>query len=368
MKIRVLKIIVVILIGVVIYGWGATGHKIINRKSIYSFPGVMNAFYYWSDSLSRHGSDADYRKSSDPAESPRHYIDIDNYPEFIANGRIPQSLDSLIAIHGNYFVLDNGVLPFSIIATTDSVRKYFALHDWQKAMLKAADLGHYVADAHNVLHITKNYDGQLTNQTGIHSRYETTMINADSILLIYTGDSAQYVSNINAFTFDFLYYNYNYVDSVLYADSVSHAIAGNYGGVYLQNLWLRTGTFTIRLFKNASHYLARLIYTAWINAGSPLPTYIEENGTIADNFELIQNYPNPFNPNTTIKFVLPKSSFVNLSVYDISGKLIGVILNEQKNPGTYNILFNASYLSSGTYFYKLSAGDYSSVKRMILVK
>lgn len=368
MKFRVLKIITLLLAGVLIYGWGASGHKIINRKSIYSFPGVMSAFYYWSDSLSRHGSDADYRKSSDPTESPRHFIDIDTYPEFIANGRIPQSLDSLIAIHGNYFVTSNGILPFAVIATTDSVRKYFELHDWQRAMLKAADLGHYVADAHNPLHITENYDGQLTNQTGVHSRYETSMINADSSLLIYSGDTAQYVSNINAFAFDFLYYDYNYVDSVLYADSVSHAIAGNYGSVYLQNLWLRSGAFTTKLFKNASHYLARLIYTSWINAGSPLPTFIEENGTIAGNYELKQNYPNPFNPATTIKFSLPKSSSVNLSVYDITGKLVGVILNEKKSSGTYSVLFNASYLPSGTYFYKLTADDFTSVKRMILIK
>ncbi|MEI7485057.1 MAG: T9SS type A sorting domain-containing protein [Ignavibacteriota bacterium] len=368
MKIRVLKVVIVVLIGILFYGWGGSGHKIINRKSIYSFPSVMNAFYYWSDSLSKHGSDADTRKSSDPTESPRHFIDIDTYPEFLANGRIPQSLDSLIAIHGSYFVLSNGTVPFAVIATTDSVRKYFVQHDWQKAMLKAADLGHYVADAHNPLHITENYDGQLTNQTGVHSRYETSMINADSSLLIYTGDSALYIPDINGFVFDFLYSNYPYVDSVLYADSVSHAIAGNYGSVYLQNLWQRAGTFTTKLFKNASNYLARLIYTAWINAGSPLPTFIENNGTLAESFELYQNYPNPFNPNTTIKFTLPKSSYVNLSVYDVSGKLVGVIMNEKRSAGTYSVLFNASYLSSGTYFYRLTAGDFSSVKRMILIK
>jgi hypothetical protein len=365
---RALKIFIVALIGLAIYGWGAAGHKIINRKSVYSFPSVMNAFYYWSDSLSRHGSDADYRKSSDPNESPRHFIDIDSYPEFVANGRIAQNLDSLIALHGNSFVIGNGIVPFSIIATVDSVKKYFELHDWQKAMLKAADLGHYVADCHNPLHITENYDGQLTNQNGVHSRYETTMINADSSLLIYTGDSALYVSNVNSFVFGFLYSNYTYVDSVLYGDSVAHAIAGNYGSVYLQNLWARTGTFTIKLFKNASNFLARLIYTAWVNAGSPLPTSIEQNGTIAKSFELHQNYPNPFNPATSIKFDLPKSSFVNLSVYDVSGKLVGVILNEQKSQGSYSVQFNASYLSSGTYFYKITTGDFSSVKRMMLIK
>jgi Secretion system C-terminal sorting domain len=368
MKIRVLKVVIVVLVGILFYGWGGSGHKIINRKSIYSFPGVMNAFYYWSDSLSRHASDADTRKSSDPNESPRHFIDIDSYPEFIANGRIAQTLDSIIALHGSSFVINNGILPYIIIATVDSVKKYFILHDWQNAMLKAADLGHYVADGHQPLHITKNYDGQYTNQTGVHSRYETSMINADSSLLIYSGDSCLYVSDVTNFAFGFVYNDYKYVDSVLHFDSVAHAIAGNYGPVYLQNLWQNAGTFTIKLFKNASNYLARLIYTAWINAGSPLPTYIENNGTLAESFELFQNYPNPFNPNTTIKFTLPKSSYVNLSVYDVSGKLVGVIMNEKKSSGTYSVLFNASYLSSGTYFYKITAGDFSSVKRMILIK
>jgi hypothetical protein len=372
---RVLKIFIIAVIGLAIYGWGGAGHKIINRKSIYSFPSVMNAFYYWSDSLSRHASDADNRKSSDPNESPRHFIDIDSYPEFIANGRIAQTLDSIIALHGSSFVITNGILPYTIIATVDSVKKYFALHDWQNAMLKAADLGHYVADGHQPLHITKNYDGQYTNQNGVHSRYETSMIGADSSLIIYTGDSCNYVSDVTNFAFGFVYNDYKYVDSVLHCDSVAHAIAGNYGPVYLQNLWQNAGTFTIKLFRNASNFLARLIYTAWVNAGSPLPTSIEQNGTIANSFELHQNYPNPFNPGTSIKFDLPKSGFVNLSVYDVSGKLVGVILNEQKSQGSYSVQFNASYLSSGTYFYKItvrhgesSTGDFTSVKRMMLIK
>lgn len=368
MKNIYVRLITLVFIVALVYGWGVSGHKIINRKTVFSFPAAMSPFNWFPDSLAKHGSDADYRKSSDPNESPRHYIDIDNYPEFIATGRIPQTLDSVIAIHGYTFVISNGILPYTIISTVDSVKKYFVLHDWQKVMLKAADLGHYVGDGHMPLHLTRNYDGQYTNQSGVHSRYETSMINADSSLLIYTGDSCNYVSDVTNFVFSFIYNNYNYVDSVLYGDSVAHAIAGNYGSIYLQQLWQKTGNFTIKLFKNASNFLTRLIYTAWVNAGSPVPTSITQNGTIANSFELHQNYPNPFNPSTIIKFDLPKSSFVNLSVYDISGKLVGVILNGQKSQGIYSINFDASYLSSGTYFYKITTDDNSSVKRMMLVK
>lgn len=361
----------------IICGWGVSGHKIINRKTFYSFPASMSSFYWFPDSLSKHGSDADYRKSSDPTESPRHFIDIDNYPEFLATGRIPQSLDSLIAIHGNYFVIDNGILPFAIIATTDSVKKYFQLHDWQKAMLKAADLGHYVADAHMPLHITRNYDGQYTNQTGVHSRYETQMINADSSLIIYNGDSCNYISDINNFVFGFIYNDYKYVDSVLKADSISHAIAGNYGSVYLQQLWQRSGNFTIRLFKNASNFLTRLVYTAWVNAGSPIPTSITQNGTIAESIMLHQNFPNPFNPVTTIKFEIAPSysssvNKVSLIVYDAMGHEVQTLINKSLKPGSYEISFDGSSISSGIYYYSLiiksSGKNHISTKKMALIK
>lgn len=368
MKLSWIKILTIFTICITIYGWGSNGHKIINRKSIYSFHSSLSYFYWWSDSLSRHASDADYRKSSDPTESPRHYIDIDNYSGFLANGRIPQTLDSLISIYGINFVTDNGTLPFAIIATTDSVKKYFLQHNWQMAMIKASDLGHYIADAHNPLHITRNYNGQYTNQTGVHSRYETQMINSDTSRLIYTGDTCLYVSNVNEFAFGFIYNNYQFVDSLLKADSISYAIAGNYGSVYLQQLWNRTGSFTIKMIKNSSNYLARLIYTAWIDAGSPLPTNITNNENVVSGYHLYQNYPNPFNPVTTISFDVPKSSNVNISIYDVSGKLVGNILNEYKDKGSFSISFNASFLSSGIYFYKFTSGNFSAVKKMILTK
>ena len=351
-------------------GWGSVGHKIINRRSTQSFPASMNYFLFWSDSLAAHGSDADYRKSSDPTEQYRHYIDIDNYPEFIANHRIPQTLDSLIALHGITFVTTNGTVPFAIIAYTDSVKNYFLQHNWQKAMLRAADVGHYVADSHQPLHITRWYNGWSNFSNGIHSRYETGLIGRDSAYIIYTGDSASYVSNINQFAFDMVYNNYKYVDSVYRCDSIAQVIAGsNSSTLYYQEFWNRAGPYTIKLFKNASKSIAALIYTAWVNAGSPLPTTgilpLAEN---VKDFKLHQNYPNPFNPSTKIKFDIPSASKVNLSVYDITGKQVASLVNERFSPGSYEYDFNASNLPSGTYIYKLQTDTYSDAKRMLLIK
>jgi len=356
-----------------IYGWGANGHKIINRRSTFSFPSPLT-FLNWADLLAAHSSDADYRRSSDPNEAPRHFIDIDNYPEYIATGRIPQDLDSLIAIHGSTFVYDNGILPFSIMATADSIKKYFQLQNYPKAMLHAADLGHYVGDGHNPLHITRNYNGQYTNQNGVHSRYETQLINRDSGNIIYSFESAVYIPNINQFVFDFLYNNYTYVDSVLKYDSIANAMAPGYGTAYYQRYWQLAGNFTIMLFNNASHFISSLIYTSWVNAGGAVSISATETSLPEKPF-LAQNYPNPFNPSTKIKFGIPDlhhynsgGSHTKLTIYDISGKEITNLINQQLQPGTYEVVWNAADHPSGTYFYKLSAGDYSDSKRMFLLK
>ncbi len=351
-------------------GWGASGHKIMNRRSVRSFPSSMNYFLFWSDSLAAHASDADTRKSTDPTEQYRHYIDIDIYPEFITNHRIPQTLDSLIALHGITFVTTNGTLPFAIIAYTDSVKNYFIQRNWQKAMLRAADVGHYVADAHQPLHITQWYDGWSNYTNGIHSRYETSLINRDSAYIIYTGDSASYISNINQFAFDIVYNNYKFVDSVYRCDSIAHTIAGNTNSTqFYQEFWNRAGTFTTQLFKNASKAIAALIYTAWVNAGSPLPTTgiipVAEN---VKDYKLHQNYPNPFNPSTKIKFDIPSASNVKLNLYDITGKQVASLVNDRFSPGSYEYEFNASNLPSGTYIYKLQTDTYSEAKRMLLIK
>ncbi len=89
---------------------------------------------------------------------------------------------------------------------------------------------------------------------------------------------------------------------------------------------------------------------------------------IPTSFSLFQNYPNPFNPSTNIKFVIPKSSFVNLKVYDILGREIVTLVNEEKTAGNYKVTFDAKNLASGIYFYRLKAGNYISVKKMILLK
>jgi subtilisin-like proprotein convertase family protein len=92
------------------------------------------------------------------------------------------------------------------------------------------------------------------------------------------------------------------------------------------------------------------------------------NGNVPARFSLYQNYPNPFNPVTNIKFDLPKDEFVKIILYDILGREAAPVINEFKKAGTYEVKFDGSNLSSGTYFYRIEAGDFVDTKKMILVK
>ena len=89
---------------------------------------------------------------------------------------------------------------------------------------------------------------------------------------------------------------------------------------------------------------------------------------VPQNYSLAQNYPNPFNPNTKISFEIPKDEFVTIKVYDILGKEVSVLVSKDMKKGIYEIDFNGIRLSSGLYFYKMTAGDFTDVKKMILVK
>ena len=86
------------------------------------------------------------------------------------------------------------------------------------------------------------------------------------------------------------------------------------------------------------------------------------------SFIVSHNYPNPFNPVTTIKFDIPNDGLVQLDVFDILGRRIATLLNENKVAGSYEYNFNASTLASGVYIYKLQAGDFVSSKKMVLIK
>ena len=335
--------------------WGAVGHRIINGKCPDSFPASMAGFSVWSDSLALHASDADDRKDVDKTESPKHFIDIDYYPEFNSTGRIASTVDSIIAIHGAAYITSNGSLPWATVNTYDSLVVDFRKLKWHKAMLDASDLGHYVGDGHMPLHLTKNYDGGMTGQTGIHSRYETAMVSANSSSLSnYTGDPVKLISNINKYVFDYIYVDYKYKDSVLVADTYAKNLAGNTNSTaYTTALWSKAH-FTTILFHNSSHSLAELIYSAWTEAGSPAFGSKVSTGVSNAAVSNVLVFPNP---TKGILNVIGDNIF-KTEVSSITGSTMGVFYNKQ---------LDLSNLSNGMYILSIYSKDGLLKKEKVLV-
>ena len=100
----------------------------------------------------------------------------------------------------------------------------------------------------------------------------------------------------------------------------------------------------------------------------PNPVSAANEVALPNEFQLYQNYPNPFNPTTTIEYYLPKENHVTLRIYNILGEMVSELVNGNKRTGLHSVAFNATNLSSGVYFYKLETPEFSSIKKLILVK
>ncbi|MDO9154028.1 MAG: T9SS type A sorting domain-containing protein [Paludibacter sp.] len=352
------RIILLFILSIFLVSWGNGGHYIINNKSPESFPVSMNAFRVWTDSLSMNASAADIRKSSDPDEGIRHYIDLDNYDVFLSKGRIPQTYDSVVNTYGLSFVKANGTLPWATLNTYDSLKLAFIQRRWNKAMLFASDLGHYVADGHMPLHLTANYDGQLTNQKGIHSRYESTMVStfiAD--LRNYGSRTVNFVPNVNKYIFDYMYLNYKSLADILAADIYAKNLTeSTSSSQYYAALWSKTQVITTTLFQKSSQALAELIYTAWVESGSP--AYKSQTGFFSS--PSIGN-GSSFFPNPTKGAVKMKDDNIyKTEILDLTGKIVGTFFEHH---------FDVSHLPNGMYLlniYERKGGN--KMEKVLLLK
>jgi subtilisin-like proprotein convertase family protein len=136
---------------------------------------------------------------------------------------------------------------------------------------------------------------------------------------------------------------------------------GNFGSTNIQGNWI------LEVHDGAGGDTGNII--GWGLRFNGAVTNIEPiSNTVPGTYALHQNYPNPFNPVTNIRFDIPKASNVKLVVYDILGREVKTLVNEFKNPGAYELQFDASNIASGTYFYKIEAGDFVQIKKMVLVK
>jgi hypothetical protein len=148
-------------------------------------------------------------------------------------------------------------------------------------------------------------------------------------------------------------------------------------------MWTKTigGSSTDQAWSVEQTYDGGYIITGWtesFGAGgrdillikvAPDITAIDENPHVSLNdYQLLQNYPNPFNPSTTIEFTLPNSEFVELKVYNILGKEVSTLVSKRLNQGNHTYTFDGKNLASGVYIYKIQAGVFQQVRKMVYLK
>ncbi len=349
-----------LLTALLLISWGGTGHYHIGSNAALSFNQEMQQFNDWMDYIAEHSSDADYRKSDDPNEGERHYIDIDNYPEFIKDGAISQSLDELIAYHDHNFVYDNGVLPWATLNSYDSLVSCMRRADWEKAKYFAADLSHYVADGHMPLHLTKNYDGQYTGNRGIHSRFESTMINAHINEITFSGKQIAPINNVSDYVFNYIYANYAYLELILDADDYAKTFSTDYSSsAYKDALWEKSEVMASEMLNNAAHALAELMYNAWIEASRTSINSAEKELPV-----IIA--PNPSRGTTTMRFELSNPMQVSVKVYRIDGKYIATLTNEFLTAESHSVEWNTQNLTAGVYLVNFETPQSKTVKKVLV--
>ncbi|SFS48245.1 zinc dependent phospholipase C family protein [Sphingobacterium wenxiniae] len=155
--------------------WGFYAHKLINQSAVFTLPTQLAQFYKKHvQTITEKAVDADRRCYIDTLESPRHFIDIDDYEEESIDS-IPIHWSKAVAKYEERRLRAQGIVPWQIYRSYQNLVTAFADGDVTRIVRYSADLGHYIADAHVPLHTTKNYNGQFSEQIGIHAFWESRL-------------------------------------------------------------------------------------------------------------------------------------------------------------------------------------------------
>ncbi len=239
-------------------------------------------------------------------------------------------------------------------------------------------------DSNKIWFGTNNYRIYYSSNYGLNWNIQPTSPEQYSFSLLYSNNGVLYAGGSN-----FILYTTNYglnwttqnisgsgnisVSYVFYTNI--YAARGNVFYSGYQGTWNPFYTAPAGTYTYVNHYNAGNWYDYYaVRTNGGISFYAPGEGVkkISDKtptqFYLYQNYPDPFNPTTKIKYQISKSSFVNLIVYDISGKKIAQLVNEHQTPGTYEAVFDGSGYASGVYFYRITAKDFVETKKMVLIK
>jgi hypothetical protein len=285
------------------YTWGFFAHKKINRMAVFTLPGDMIGFYKdHIEYVTEHAVDPDKRRYANPDEAPRHYIDIDHYGEH-AFDSVPKFWKSAVLKYTEDTLKAYGIVPWHIEKMVYRLTEAFKDENMDLILHYSADLGHYIADAHVPLHTTENYNGQMTNQKGIHGFWESRIPELKSEDYDYFVGKAKYVEKPLNKAWETVKSSHAGVDSVLkfeaelnarYSPDKKYSFENR--GASLMKVYSKEYTIDYdkmiegmveRRMRAAIITIGSLWYTAWVNAGKPDLNRFK-NKEISDSLKKVQ--------------------------------------------------------------------------------
>jgi hypothetical protein len=266
--------------------WGFYAHKEINYLACFTLPPEMFGFYKQNIGyIQEFAVRADQRRYAIDDEAPRHYIDLDHYEQVAPIDTMPMYWDSAVAKYSEATLLEYGIVPWHVLKVKAWLTKAMKERDYEKIIRLSADLGHYIADAHVPLHTTENYNGQLTNQVGIHGLWESRLPEIFATQYDFYTGKAVYLEQPMHTIWQAVAESFAAKDSVLAMERELTLLMPNtkysfetkgastvkvYSRDFSAAYHTALNEMVERRMKKAIYIVGCFWYTAWVDAGEPI--------------------------------------------------------------------------------------------------
>jgi len=270
---------------VLLCSWGFHAHRIINKSAVFTLPAPLAGFYKTHvNYISEHAVDPDKRRYADPQEGERHFIDMDAYGNNPFDS-IPQRWQDAIDKITIDTLKAHGILPWQIYFSYTQLVNAFKEKNIKRILRISADLGHYIADAHSPLHTTKNYNGQLTGQEGIHAFWESRLPELYANGYNFFVGRAQYIDAPLSKAWKIIEHSFSLTDSILRIErqlskefspdqkyifeNRNNILTRTHSKPYSKAYHLALSGMVERQMQSSIITLGSFWYSAWVDAGQP---------------------------------------------------------------------------------------------------
>jgi hypothetical protein len=252
-----------------VLAWGPTAHDIVNTWAIQILPADIRPFFQNNRPfLIEHANDPDELMKKDRYERMRHYIYLDKYGVF-PYPNLPHNYDRAKEKFFSWRINRDGMLPWQIGEYSLRLTKAMKAGNWEEVKLDAAALAHYVADAHDPLHTTQNFDGQLTLQTGLSARFDIQLLARYSKFFIMHPEMAVKIDDPTEYAFQTCLASNVWVHLIIWSDLRAREGLTDYTDEYYDRFYNQVGPTVVHEINAAAHDAGSYWYTAWLNAGRP---------------------------------------------------------------------------------------------------